>query len=205
MCGHPCTTLPAILVYPADFPLFEYSCLTFCLVLKGFLQILWWFRFTSLLLKINICTVIICTAVLRILIMLYRHGKKVQIPVPKTSSAICSLTEVSRVPLSTLQKKIKMKENMLDLFGEDDSETAYKLGAVCFFSWGRSVWKQRSACHFWTLEARNPDLNVDRGPVLFRCPKALRFKSFRQNKVFFWEALKRGLTDRQRDLWIRHR
>lgn len=76
MHGHPCITLPAILVYPADFPLFEYSCLTFCLVLKGFLQILWWFRFTSLLLKINICAVIICTAVLRILIMLHGHGKE---------------------------------------------------------------------------------------------------------------------------------
>lgn len=50
--------------------------------------------------------------------------QKVQIPVPKTSSAMASLPEVSRVPLSALQKKIKVKQNMLDLFGEDDSETA---------------------------------------------------------------------------------
>jgi len=34
--GHPCITLPAILSYRVGFPLFEYSCLTLCLVLKAF-------------------------------------------------------------------------------------------------------------------------------------------------------------------------
>lgn len=96
---------------PCRFPFVWVFLFNILLDPQRLLQISWWFRFTLLLLEINICIVVICTAVLRILIMLCRHRKYVQNRLPKTSSAICSLPEVSRVPLSAMQKKIKMKQN----------------------------------------------------------------------------------------------
>lgn len=68
------------------------------------------------------------------------------------------------------------------------------------------MWKQRSLWHLRTLEASNPDLNVERGISLFRC-HTVRCKSFKKDKEFFFlpeRHWKGRLTDSQPDLWIRH-